>query len=152
MAPNRVGTTLQFIFYPTGMVVPIVDANARMSAERAADLEVSGISKPPEVAGDLRNRAFIGTSGWAYSSWKPGFYPQALPQRKFLQYYGSQLNSVEGNYTIRQLPIESMLTVGWPRLAPTFASRSKRRSGSITSFGSRTAQTQSPNWRIRSLR
>ena len=92
--------------------MPIVDANARMSAERAADLEVSGISKPPEVAGDLRNRAFIGTSGWAYSSWKPGFYPQALPQQKFLEYYGSQLNSVEVNYTFRQLPTESMLT-GW---------------------------------------
>jgi uncharacterized protein YecE (DUF72 family) len=94
------------------MVVPLVDANTRMSAEKAADREVSRISKPPEVTGDLRNRAFIGTSGWAYSSWKPGFYPQALPQRKFLEYYGSQLNSVEVNYTFRQLPTESMLT-GW---------------------------------------
>jgi uncharacterized protein YecE (DUF72 family) len=60
----------------------------------------------------LRNRAFIGTSGWAYSSWKPGFYPQALPQREFLEYYATQLNSVEVNYTFRQLPTESMLT-GW---------------------------------------
>ena len=67
---------------------------------------------PPEAAGELRNPAFIGTSGWAYSSWKPGFYPQALPQKKFLEYYATQLNSVEVNYTFRQLPTESMLT-GW---------------------------------------
>jgi uncharacterized protein YecE (DUF72 family) len=60
----------------------------------------------------LRDRAFIGTSGWAYSSWKPGFYPQALPQKKFLEFYSTQLNSVEVNYTFRQLPTGSMLT-GW---------------------------------------
>jgi uncharacterized protein YecE (DUF72 family) len=61
---------------------------------------------------DLRQKAFIGTSGWAYATWKPGFYPQALAQKKFLGYYATQLNSVEVNYTFRQLPTESMLA-GW---------------------------------------
>ena len=59
-------------------------------------------------------------------SWKPEFYPQALPQKKFLEFYATQLNSVEVNYTFRQLPTESMLA-GW--LAATgdgFPSRSKR--------------------------
>ena len=60
----------------------------------------------------MRDKAFIGTSGWAYPSWKPGFYPPSLPQKKFLEYYATQLNSVEVNYTFRQLPTESMLT-GW---------------------------------------
>jgi uncharacterized protein YecE (DUF72 family) len=46
---------------------------------------------------------FAGTSGWAYPSWKPGFYPQKLPQKHFLQYYASQLNTVEVNFTFRQL-------------------------------------------------
>jgi uncharacterized protein YecE (DUF72 family) len=55
---------------------------------------------------------FIGTSGWAYASWKPGFYPQALPQKKFLEYYATRLNSVEVNYTFRALPTASMLA-GW---------------------------------------
>jgi uncharacterized protein YecE (DUF72 family) len=96
----------------TGTVESLVDANTRMSAKKAAARKVSRVSKPPVVPPDLRNRAFIGTSGWAYSSWKPGFYPQALPQRKFLEYYATQLNSVEVNYTFRQLPTESMLT-GW---------------------------------------
>jgi uncharacterized protein YecE (DUF72 family) len=46
---------------------------------------------------------FAGTSGWAYPSWKPEFYPQKLAQKNFLQYYASQLNSVEVNFTFRQL-------------------------------------------------
>lgn len=87
-------------------------ANTRMSPEKTTDREISQVPKLPEAAGDLRVRAFIGTSGWAYPSWKPGFYPQALPQKKFLEYYAAQLNSVEVNYTFRQLPTESMLT-GW---------------------------------------
>src|SRR5882724_5161153 len=32
-----------------------------------------------------------GTSGWAYPSWKPEFYPAKLPQRSFLQYYATQV-------------------------------------------------------------
>jgi uncharacterized protein YecE (DUF72 family) len=60
----------------------------------------------------LQDAAFIGTSGWAYSSWKPEFYPQALAQKKFLEYYATQLNSVEVNYTFRQLPTASTLA-GW---------------------------------------
>ena len=46
---------------------------------------------------------FVGTSGWAYPSWKPGFYPEKLAQSKFLPYYASQLNTVEVNLTFRQL-------------------------------------------------
>ena len=82
-----------------------------MSAENTAR-KTSRIPKTPAAAADLRDKAFIGTSGWAYTSWKPGFYPHALPQKKFLEYYATQLNSVEVNYTFRQLPTENMLT-GW---------------------------------------
>jgi uncharacterized protein YecE (DUF72 family) len=89
-----------------------VPANTRMSPEKAANPKTSQVPKPPEATGDLRDQAFIGTSGWAYSSWKPGFYPHALPEKKFLEYYATQLNSVEVNYTFRQLPTERMLT-GW---------------------------------------
>jgi uncharacterized protein YecE (DUF72 family) len=44
---------------------------------------------------------YVGTSGWAYAEWKPKFYPQDLPQKKFLSHYASKLNSVEVNYTFR---------------------------------------------------
>jgi len=50
---------------------------------------------------------YAGTSGWAYPSWKPEFYPEKLPQKNFLQYYSSQLNTVEVNFTFRQLVKET---------------------------------------------
>ncbi|PYV97927.1 MAG: DUF72 domain-containing protein, partial [Acidobacteria bacterium] len=50
---------------------------------------------------------FAGTSGWAYPSWKPEFYPEKLPQKNFLQYYATQLNAVEVNFTFRQLVKET---------------------------------------------
>lgn len=46
---------------------------------------------------------YCGTSGFAYSSWKPAFYPEKLPSSKFLSYYASRLNAVEINYTYRRL-------------------------------------------------
>jgi uncharacterized protein YecE (DUF72 family) len=46
---------------------------------------------------------YAGTSGWAYPTWKPDFYPAKLAQAKFLQYYATKLNAVEVNFTFRQL-------------------------------------------------
>jgi uncharacterized protein YecE (DUF72 family) len=54
-------------------------------------------------------RLFAGTSGWAYPSWKPGFYPAGVSAKNFLPFYASQLNSVEVNYTFRQLPSASTM-------------------------------------------
>ena len=54
-------------------------------------------------------RLFAGTSGWAYPTWKPGFYPEGVSAKKFLGYYGTQLNSVEVNYTFRKLPAAAKL-------------------------------------------
>src|SRR5512141_3150661 len=52
---------------------------------------------------------FAGTSGWAYTTWKPDFYPQKLAQKKFLGFYSTQLNAVEVNFTFRQLVKETTL-------------------------------------------
>lgn len=52
-------------------------------------------------------RLYVGTSGWAYPTWKPAFYPEKLAQKKFLNFYASKLNAVEVNYTFRQLVKES---------------------------------------------
>src|SRR5437667_9783673 len=50
---------------------------------------------------------YAGTSGWAYPSWKPEFYPEKLAQKNFLQHYSTQLNTVEVNFTFRQLVKET---------------------------------------------
>jgi uncharacterized protein YecE (DUF72 family) len=52
---------------------------------------------------------FAGTSGWAYPSWKPDFYRAKLAQKKFLGHYASQLNTVEVNFTFRQLVKETTI-------------------------------------------
>jgi uncharacterized protein YecE (DUF72 family) len=54
----------------------------------------------------------MGCSGWAYPTWKPEFYPPKTSPKKMLEYYATQLNSVEVNYTFRHLP--SLATIdGW---------------------------------------
>jgi uncharacterized protein YecE (DUF72 family) len=55
---------------------------------------------------------FAGTSGFSYPAWKPAFYPKEVPAKKFLEYYATRLNSVEVNYTFRQLPSGKTLE-GW---------------------------------------
>lgn len=54
-------------------------------------------------------RLYAGTSGFAYPSWKPEFYPAKLPAAKFLEHYAARLNSVEINYTFRRLPATGTL-------------------------------------------
>ncbi len=44
-------------------------------------------------AGSMK-KVYAGTSGWAYTTWKPDFYPAKLYSTKFLNYYASRLNSV----------------------------------------------------------
>jgi len=60
---------------------------------------------------------YAGTSGWAYPSWRPDFYPAKLGSAKFLAYYASRLNSVVVNYTFRRLPTEKLLR-GWIEATP----------------------------------
>ena len=50
-----------------------------------------------------------GTSGWSYPSWKPAFFPEKLPQKKFLEFYSTQLNAVELNATFRRFATASAL-------------------------------------------
>jgi uncharacterized protein YecE (DUF72 family) len=60
---------------------------------------------------------FVGTSGWAYPTWKPDFYPEKLAQKKFLGHYATQLNTVEVNFTFRQLVKETTIH-NWMQSTP----------------------------------
>lgn len=46
----------------------------------------------------------IGTSGWSYPSWRPGFYPEGLQPAGFLGYYAERFDTVELNSTGYRLP------------------------------------------------
>lgn len=60
---------------------------------------------------------YAGTSGWAYPSWKPAFYPAKLASKKFLEFYATRLNSVEVNYSFRRFVTEKLLA-GWIATTP----------------------------------
>jgi uncharacterized protein YecE (DUF72 family) len=59
----------------------------------------------------------IGTSGWSYASWKPAFFPEKLPAKRFLEFYGTRLNAVELNATFRRMPTASAIA-GWVGATP----------------------------------
>jgi uncharacterized protein YecE (DUF72 family) len=49
---------------------------------------------------------YVGTSGWSYPSWKPGFYPAESKPADFLANYAARLPAVELNTTGYRLPAE----------------------------------------------
>lgn len=72
---------------------------------------------------------YTGTSGFAYPSWKPRFYPADLPEKKFLEHYASRLKCVEINYTFRRLPAATTLE-NWVKSTPAgfrFACKANQR-------------------------
>jgi uncharacterized protein YecE (DUF72 family) len=85
-------------------------------------------------------RVSVGTSGWSYPAWKPGFYPAGTDAREFLRFYSEQFSTVELNTTGYRLPGEEQfrkwagqtppgfrfapkLAGNRPRLLADFASR-----------------------------
>jgi uncharacterized protein YecE (DUF72 family) len=52
------------------------------------------------------NRLSVGTSGWSYPSWRPGFYPAGLDPSGFLAFYAERFSTVELNTTGYRLPAE----------------------------------------------
>lgn len=49
---------------------------------------------------------YVGTSGWSYPSWRPGFYPAGTRPEDFLPFYASRFATVELNTTGYRLPSE----------------------------------------------
>lgn len=54
-------------------------------------------------------RYYIGCSGWSYKHWKGVFYPDDLPQTKWLQHYVKYFNTVEINSTFYRFPKKETL-------------------------------------------
>jgi uncharacterized protein YecE (DUF72 family) len=51
-------------------------------------------------------RLYVGTSGWSYPTWRPGFYPAGTDARDFLSFYAQRFRTVELNTTGYRLPAE----------------------------------------------
>jgi uncharacterized protein YecE (DUF72 family) len=77
----------------------------------------------------MRGTLYAGTSGFAYKTWKPGFYPPRLKNRDMLRYYAERLPSVEINNTFYRMPSEKLLA-GWRDETPRAAFTLKAPDGS----------------------
>jgi uncharacterized protein YecE (DUF72 family) len=63
------------------------------------------------------SRLLVGTSGWGYPSWQPGFYPAGLDRSEFLGHYAALLPTVELNATKYRLPSEAQFR-SWAEQVP----------------------------------
>jgi uncharacterized protein YecE (DUF72 family) len=52
---------------------------------------------------------YVGTSGYSYKEWKPSFYPEDLPIKQMLRFYGERFRSVEINNTFHRMPKPTVL-------------------------------------------
>src|SRR5262245_64391803 len=60
---------------------------------------------------------YVGTSGYCYNEWKRTFYPEDLPDKQMLRFYGERFRSVEINNTFYRMPKPSVLE-GWAAEVP----------------------------------
>jgi uncharacterized protein YecE (DUF72 family) len=59
----------------------------------------------------------VGTSGYNFPEWRGSFYPAKLPTAKWLEYYATQLGTVEINYTFYRMP-SAKTVAGWDAATP----------------------------------
>jgi uncharacterized protein YecE (DUF72 family) len=82
----------------------------------------------------------VGTSGWSYPSWKPGFYRPGTGSKEFLGFYSEHFSTVELNTTGYRLPGEEQF-VRWAGQTPpgfTFAPKlAGNRPSMLAEFGPR---------------
>ena len=52
----------------------------------------------------------VGTSGWQYRDWRGRFYPEGLPQRRWLEHYATRFPTVEVNASFYHLPTAETFT------------------------------------------
>src|SRR5262249_53606140 len=87
---------------------------------------------------------------WSYTSWKPSFFPEKLPSKRFLEFYGTRLNAVELNATFRRMPTASAIA-GWVNATPADFRFAAKAHQSITHFKRLKDADESMRFFLRSL-
>jgi uncharacterized protein YecE (DUF72 family) len=78
--------------------------------------------------------AYVGTSGFGYTSWRGDFYPQKSKPSEFLAFFAERLPSVELNTSFYQLPAEEQFRV-WAEQTPPGFRFAVKMTGRITHAG-----------------
>ena len=77
----------------------------------------------------------VGTSGWSYPSWRPGFYPAGVANEDFLRLYAERFTTVELNTTGYRLPSEEQFARWAQQTPPGFRFAPKLPQRSLRSLG-----------------
>jgi uncharacterized protein YecE (DUF72 family) len=77
---------------------------------------------------------YVGTSGWSYPTWKPGFYPANVKPADFLRFYAERLPTVELNTTGYRLPAEQQFERWAASTPPRFRFAPKLNAYRISDF------------------
>lgn len=65
----------------------------------------------------MKKKYYIGTSGWNYGHWSSKFYPKGLAEKNWFDYYASQFDTVEINYSFYRWPTPKIV-MRWHDAAP----------------------------------
>ena len=65
----------------------------------------------------MKRVVYIGTSGWQYRDWRRSVYPEAVPQREWLEWYCRHFRTVELNNSFYNLP-EAAVFARWRERTP----------------------------------
>jgi len=66
----------------------------------------------------VKEKFFVGTSGWSYSHWKGVFYPEDWPQSRWFDFYAEKFSTVEVNATFYRT-FKDPTYETWRRRAPS---------------------------------
>jgi uncharacterized protein YecE (DUF72 family) len=78
---------------------------------------------------------YVGTSGWSYPTWRPGFYPRETKPGDFLGYYSQRFSTVELNTTGYRLPREELFERWAEQTPPGFVFAPKLNAHSRADLG-----------------
>src|SRR5436305_597399 len=74
-------------------------------------MQLDSVQARSEKANSKRDvmNLYVGTSGFSYKEWKGSFYPEALPEKQMLRFYGERFRTVEINSTFYRMPKAGVL-------------------------------------------
>ncbi len=72
---------------------------------------------PQDLARERQLELHVGTSGYSYKEWRGTFYPEDLPEKQMLHFYGEHFRTVEINNSFYRMPKASVLE-GWAGEVP----------------------------------
>jgi uncharacterized protein YecE (DUF72 family) len=96
---------------------------------------LSGITSAVTAMRPSLARAYVGTSGWSYPSWRPDFYPAGTKPEDFLRHYAERFSTVELNTTGYRLPREELFERWAEQTPPGFLFAPKLNAHLRSDFG-----------------